>query len=153
VGWSIRNPAMKDETTPTVMYRLAVNEDKTLFLGSKNNLMLDLINVVNGKIKGQIAFSFQGKPAPDLTMGAQERGPLAWWLNKDLAITAVPATQMPSLKRIGLLLAIENLVSTKVEFFPTGLNEQHTFIGVMESDAVFIVPGGGLVFVPVKTGN
>ena len=75
---------------------------------------------------------------------------MAWWLNKNTAVCAVPATQLPALKLTGLLLAIENLTDTTVTFFPTGLSEQHTFIGLLESDAVFIAPSGGLVFVPVK---
>jgi hypothetical protein len=50
----------------------------------------------------------------------------------------------------GLLLAMENLSTSTVEFVPTGLSEQHAFIGMLDSDAAFIAPGGGLVFVQLK---
>jgi hypothetical protein len=150
VVWYIRNRAMKDETTPVVLHRIVVNEDKTLFIGSRNNLQMDQVDGSNGRLKSGTALSFNGGLAPTLTMGAQERGPLAWWLNKNTAVQAVPASQVPTLKMTGLLLAMENLSSSTVEFVPTGLSEQNTFIGVLDSDAAFIAPEGGLVFVHLK---
>ncbi len=153
VVWSIKNPAMKEEAAPVTLHRVVMNEDKILVIGSKDNLQLDLIDRSNGKVKGQVTFSFQGKPAPNLTLGAQGRGAIAWWLNKNISITAVPASQLPALKQSGLLLAMENLATSTVHFFPTGLSEQHTFIGIIESEAVFIAPAGGLVFIPINTGT
>ena len=76
---------------------------------------------------------------------------MAWWLNANTAVSAVPASQLPAFKQSGLLLAIENLANASVDFFATGLSEQHAFIGILEADAVFIAPAGGLVFVPLKT--
>ena len=150
VVWYIRNRAMKDETSPTVLHRLTVNEDKTLFIASGNTLKMDAIDCTNGRLKGATTFTFNGGMAPSLTLGSQDRGSMAWWLNMNTAVSAVPASQQPTLKQTGLLLAVENLTNTAVTFFPTGLTEQHAFIGILEADAVFIAPGGGLVFVPIK---
>ena len=151
VVWYIRNRAMKDETSPVVLHRIAVNEDKTLFVASQNSLQLDQIDCTNGRLKGGTAFAFNGGLAPSLALGSQDRGPLAWWLNQNTAVAAVPASQVPALKQKGLLLALENLTDAKVTFYPTGLSEQHAFLGMLEAEAVFTAPGGGLVFVPVKT--
>jgi hypothetical protein len=153
VVWYIKSRTMKDENTPTVLHRLVINEDKVLFGGSLGNLHLEQIDGTNGRLKGATIFAFNGGQAPSLNLGTQDRGPMAWWLNKNTAVSAVPATQLPTLKQSGLLLAIENLGSNTVTFFPTGLSEQHTFIGILEAEAAFIVPDGGLVFVPIKTGN
>jgi hypothetical protein len=151
VVWYVRNRAMKDETTPGVLHRLIVNEDKTLFVGSRGSLQLDQIDGTNGRPKGTTAFTYNGVPAPSLALGAQDRGAMAWWLNANTAVSAVPASQLPAFKQSGLLLAIENLANASVDFFATGLSEQHAFIGILEADAVFIAPAGGLVFVPLKT--
>ena len=150
VVWYIRNRAMKDETSPVVLHRIVVNEDKTLFLSSRSNLQMDQVDASNGRLRGGTAFSFYGGLAPTLTLGSQERGALAWWLNKNTAVQAVPASQVPTLKQSGLLLAVENLSASTVEFVPTGLSEQYSFIGMLESEAVFIAPQGGLVYVPMK---
>ncbi len=150
VVWYIRNRAMKEEPAPAVLHRLIVNEDKFLFIGSRNSLQLEQIDGTNGRLKGATAFAFNGGLTPNLTLGSQDRGAMAWWLNMNTAVSAVPASQLPALRQGGLFLAIENLANTTVEFVPTGLSEQHSFIGILEADAVFIAPGGGLVFVPVK---
>ena len=150
VVWYIRNRAMKEEAAPNVLHRIAVNEEKTLFIASRNSLQVDAIDCTNGRIKGAATFSFVGGLSPSLALDSQDRGTFAWWLNTNTAVSAVPASQLPALQQSGLLLAVENLTSGNVELFATGLSEQHTFIGMLESDAVFIAPGGGLVFRPVK---
>jgi hypothetical protein len=150
VVWYIRSRTMKDENSPVVLHRLVVNEDKTLFLGSLGNLHLDQIDGTNGRLKGANVFALNGGQTPTLTLGPQDRGPMVWWLNKSTAVSAVPASQVPILKQNGLLLALENVTSNTMTFVPTGLSEQHAFIGMLESEAVFIAPGGGLVFVPMK---
>jgi hypothetical protein len=153
VVWSIWNRAMKDEAAPAVLHRLIVNEDRTLFLGSLSNLHLEEIDGTNGRLKGATVFAFNGGQTPNLALGSQDRGSMAWWLSNNTAVCAVPATQLPTLKQHGLLLAFESLANSTVTFFPTGLSEQHAFIGILDSDAAFIAPGGGLVFVPIKSGN
>ena len=150
VVWYVKGRAMKDEPTTVALHRIVVNEEKVVFVGSRNSLQMNAIDATNGRLKDQTAFTFNGAVAPSLTLGAQERGAAAWWLNKKTVVYAVPASQIPSLGLAGLLLARENLSTSTLDFFPTGLSEQHTFIGVVESEAVFIAPTGGLVFVPMR---
>jgi len=153
VVWYIRNRAMKDEAAPAVLHRLVVNEDKILFLGSRGSLQMEQIDGTNGRTRGMTTLTYNGVAAPSLTLGSQDRGPMAWWIDANTAVSAVPASQLPAYKQSGLLLAIENLTGSSVEVVATGLSEQHGFIGMLESDAVFIAPGGGLVFVPVPAGK
>ena len=151
--WYIRNRAMKIEAAPTAQHRIAVSEDKTLYIASGGSLQMQVVDCNNGRIKNATTFSIHSGLAPNLNLGSQDRGPMAWWLSKNIAVSAVPASQLSSLKPGSLYLALENLSTNIIEFLPTGLSEQHTFIGMLESEAVFIVPGGGLAFVPVKTGE
>jgi hypothetical protein len=148
VVWYVRNRAMKDEGAPATMFRIAINEDKMLYQGSRNDLRLEQIDGSNGRSKAVLMFN--GGSTPTLALGFQDRGPMAWWLNKNTVVQAVPASQVPNLKMTGTLLAVENLTTSTLDFVPTGLSEQHSFIGMLESEAVFIAPEGGLVFVPMK---
>ncbi len=140
----------KEEAAPQVLHRILVNENDSLLCGSRDSLQLETVNVTNGRSMGQTALTFGGAPAPTLTIQGTERGPMAWWLNKNTVVSVVPASQVPSLRKVGLLLAVENLAKATVEFQVTGLSEQHNFIGMIESEAIFIAPGGGLVNIPVR---
>jgi hypothetical protein len=150
VVWYIRNRTMKDENLPVALHRIIVNEEKTLFLASLGNLQMDQVDCGNGRLRGATAFTYAGGLAPALTLGKQERGAAAWWLNRNMAVHAIPASQLPNLKQTGMLLAVQNLGASTLDFLATGLSEQHSFIGLVESEAVFMAPGGGLVFVTLK---
>jgi hypothetical protein len=150
VVWYIRNRAMKDENLPVTLHRVIVSEEKAVFVSSLGSLQMNQVDASNGRDRGTSAFTHGGGPAPTLALGAQERGAVAWWLNKNMAVHAIPASQLPAMKQTGILLALENLSTSSVDFVATSLSEQHSFIGMLESEAVFIAPGGGLVFVTVK---
>lgn len=150
VVWYIRNRAMKDEPAPVALHRIAINEEKGLFIASMGNLQMDQVDAGNGRLRGATAFTYAGGLAPTLTLGKQERGAMAWWLNRNMAVHAIPASQLPNLKQTGMLLAVENLGASTLDFLATGLSEQHSFLGLIESEAVFMAPGGGLVFVTLK---
>ena len=150
VVWYIRNRAMKDENTPVALHRVVVSEEKAVFVGSLGSLQMEQVDATNGRSRGTTAFTYAGGEAPALTLGKQERGVVGWWLNRNMAVHAIPASQLPSLKQTGMLLAVENLGASTVEFLATGLSEQHSFIGMLESEAVFMAPGGGLIFVTIK---
>lgn len=151
--WYIRNRAMKIEPAPTAQHRIAVSEDKTLFIASGGSLQMQAVDCANGRIKGSTSFSVHGGLAPSLNLGTQDRGSVTWWLSKNTSISAVPASQLSSLDPGSLYLAVEDLNTSTIDFVPTGLSEKHAFIGMLDSEAVFIAPGGGLAFVPVKAGE
>jgi len=126
--------------------QILVTPDKTLVVSHPGRFQVDLVDGGDGRIKGQVTFSYRGKPAPACLPG---RGAMGWWLDQGLAIRAIPASSLPSLGMVGLLLAKEDLAAATVDFVPTGLSEEHSFIGMVESEAVFIAPGGGLVYLPI----
>ena len=149
VIWSYPGVTGKERPSPTVQNRIDVTEDKTVILSHPDNFQVDLIDGATGKIKGHATFMSKGKPAPGRTLGTQALGPMAWWLNKNTAFQAVPASQVPTLGMVGLLLAKEDFATSTMEFIPTGLSEKHFFIGIIDTDAAFIAPTGGLVFFPI----
>ena len=43
-----------------------------------------------------------------------------------------------------------DLTHSSLEFLPTGLDETHVLVGVLDSDAIFVNPKGGLMLVKVQ---
>ena len=149
VLWSYHGGAGKTAPSATVQHRIAVADDQTLILSHPDTFQVDRIDGATGRPKGRESFTWQGKPTPVRHLGAQALGPMAWWLDSNIAVQAVAASSVPELGMVGLLLAREDFSTAKLAFLPTGLSEQHSFIGIIDSDAAFLAPTGGLVFVPI----
>jgi hypothetical protein len=49
----------------------------------------------------------------------------------------------------GLLLARFDLAKGTMEWLPTPLAEGHRLIGLLDAEAVFLAPGGGLAYAPI----
>ena len=60
----------------------------------------------------------------------------------------LPAGAAPGLS--GLLLAKLDLTTSAMLFEPTGLTPDNRFIGVVDGQAVFIKPAGGLAYVAIR---
>jgi hypothetical protein len=94
-----------------------------------------------------------GDPAPVLQGATADRGPLAIWPGKDVVFATLSAVQVPAALRAalqGLVLARLDLAFSHVDFLPTGLDESHILVGVLDSDAIFVNPRGGLMLVKIK---
>lgn len=150
VLWSYQPAGAKEEEAGAVRNRILVTQNKTVVISRPDSLNLDLVDGLTGKPKGEVAFTYKDGNPPALAAGGQDRGTIAWWLDHNTAFQAVAAAQVPSLGMVGLVLAKEDLTYSSVEFIPTGLSERHAFVGMVDSDAVFIAPGGGLVYFPVR---
>ena len=148
VLWSFGPGRCKPSST--VRNQIAVTEDKTLILGYADGFQLDMIDGTSGKAKGRIAFACRGRSLPARIPGKAPAGALAWWLNRGIVLQAVPAAQVPSLGLSGLLLVREDLATATLDFTPTGLSIHHTLVGMVDSEAVFVAPDGGLVFIPIS---
>jgi hypothetical protein len=148
VLWSTRVNPKKENVSRELPDRLVVTPDHTVIVHHPGRLQVDLIDGNEGTIRGRIDFTFRGKPAPALTPGPFQ---VNWWLDGNVAVRSLPASQAPSLGMVGMLLARENLALRTVDIVPTGLSEACTFVGMVGSDAVFIAPSGGLVFLPVHS--
>lgn len=149
VLWSYQPAGAKEEDAATVRNRILVTQNKTVVISRPDSLNVDLVDGLTGKPKGEGTFTYKDAEPPALAPGTQDRGTVGWWLDHNTAFQAIPASQVPALKLVGLLLAKEDLTYSTVDFIPTGLTEQHTFAGIVDSDAVFIAPGGGMVFLPI----
>ncbi len=154
VLWSAgRKPKAQEEGAPSVSGgtdRLVVAEDGNVMVAGGSSLSLSSFDGNKGAHLGQTVFMLKGAAAPSLVLAGRDRGALGWWLGKSVVMAAVPASQVPSEKKAGLLLARLDLTAGHLEFLPTGVTEDHKLLGLLESEAVLMKPGGGLVFVPIK---
>ncbi len=130
--------------------RLVVSEDGNVFLAKGSSLSLSSFDGNKGAPIGETVFALNNAAAPRLSLGGKERGALGWWLGKAVVMAAVPASQIPGEKKAGLLLARLDLAAGTVEFLPTGVTEDFTLIGVIETEALLMKPGGGLAFAPIR---
>ena len=131
------------------MHRIALDEDSNVFVASIEDLTLTEI-AAGGKEVGQFVFDVGGNQPPQMLRSPRGRAAVAWWLGKGTVFGAVPASLVPDLKQKGLLLAKMEVSKSSMEFLPTGLEEDFTFLGATETEAVFMAPKGGLSFVPLK---
>lgn len=135
---------------PPALFRAAVSNGIEVLVTRGASMAVDILDLQTGKPLRSLAFAFKGMTAPDLELANGERGPLVWWTAKSVAFGAVPGSQAPHARMSGLLLARIDPATQVIEFLPTGLAEDHAFIGIAEEEAVFLKPKGGLVFVPVR---
>jgi len=129
---------------------LVISEDGSVLLTNGSNLSLSSLDGNKGTSLGDSLFTLNNVAAPTLSLGGKVRGALGWWLGKTVVMAAVPASMVPSEKKAGLLLARLDLSAGSVEFLPTGATEDHKLVGVLESEAILMKPGGGLILVPVR---
>jgi hypothetical protein len=135
--------------------RPVVTDDQGLVaMADGPSLNLSVLDGESGKKVRETALLLgSGQPAPALEGSPTDRGPIVTWPGKSIVLAALKATQIPAAHRDaiqGLALARVDLLKSRVEFLPTGLDETHILIGVLEGDAVFVSPKGGLLLVKLK---
>lgn len=148
VAWSWG--ARPERGSATTSFRIAVTNTNEVVVARGTSMAVDILDLQSGKQLRQATLSYKGAAAPELDARAADRGPLAWWTGKGVALAAVPGSQAPHARMNGLLLARIDYAGQAVDFLPTGLTEDHVFLGVVESEAAFAKPKGGLVFVPLS---
>lgn len=147
--WSSgRKPKASD--SGSVADRLVVSEDGSVLVTSGSSLSLSSFDGNKGTTLGTTLFTLNNAASPTLSSVGKERGALGWWLGKTVVMAAVPASQVPNENKAGLLLARLDLSAGMVEFLPTGATEDHKLVGVIETEAILMKPGGGLVLVPIR---
>lgn len=149
VIWSYGAKPQKGDAVDKVLHRVTVNEDGHVILASGPSMALWIIDAAKGKSLGQTVFTFQEARTPDLALGEGERPPFAWWLGHSMGFMGIPGSMVPAAKMAGLLLARLDIPKGTLDFLPTGLTEDHVFLGVTETEAILQAPKGGLVFVPL----
>jgi len=148
--WTYGSKPKKGEVTSKVLHRILRNDERNIVLISEGQIAVTMLDGKKGGILGQAVFSYNDGAPPALSLGEKDRGPAVWWWGKSVAFCSVPASAVPSLNQLGMLLARLDFASSTVEFLPTGLIEGSHLAGILEDRATFVAPGGGLVFIPIK---
>jgi len=154
VVWSFgAKPSRGDGPTPN-RRPIVMDDSGKILMADGNAFNLSILEGETGRKVSEASFKLVGgQPAPMLEGSALEREGLAIWPGKGVVFAVVKATQIPAAFREtfqGLVLARLDLAQSRLEFLPTGLDEGHILIGVLDSDAVFVSPKGGLMLVKVK---
>jgi hypothetical protein len=155
VLWSFgAKPSKGDGPLPQNRRPILVDDFGNVLMADKNSLNLSILEGSTGKKVLETSLrTAEGQPAPQLEGLALDRAPLALWAGKGLIFAAIKASQLPAAQRgslTGLALARIEFAKAQVEFLPTGLDESNLLVGVLDSDAVFVNPKGGLVLVKVR---
>lgn len=133
---------------------ILIDDAKNILMADGNSLNLSIIDGATGKKVQETNFRLgEGKAAPLLEGSAVDRLPIALWVGKAVVFAALTANQVPAANRgdlKGLVLARLDLAQGNLEFLPTGLDADFLLIGVLDAEAVFVNPKGGLMLVKVK---
>ena len=154
VLWSFgAKPTKKDGPTPQNRRPLALDDSGNILMADGNALNLSILDANTGRKIGETALLLHGAPSPSLEGDTLSRDPLAVWVGKGVIFAALKASQIPAAQRgtlQGLVLARLDLPRNGLEFLPTGLDDSHILVGILDSDAVFVNPKGGLMLVRIK---
>lgn len=154
VIWSFGPKPGKREGMALAVRRPVLTDDAGhVVLADGRSLDLITLDETSGRMVRLTNLTLAGSPAPPLEGDAADRGPLALWPGKGVVFAALKASQLPAAQRgafRGLVLARLDPQQGTLEFLPTGLAEDHLLVGVLDSDAVFANPRGGLLLVRVK---
>ncbi len=137
-------------TSAGASVRLVVAGASEVAVARGGAMKLDILDLHSGKQLRQLAFAFKGAMAADLELGSGERGAMAWSAGLGVVFAAGPGSQAAQAKMNGLLLARLDLNSQVLDYLPTGLTEDHVLVGIVENEAAFLKPKGGLTYVAVR---
>ena len=153
--WSFgARPVKGDGPAPQDRRSILMDDAGNVLMADGHSLNLSILDGNTGQKRSETSLKLpSGEPAPPLEGNASDRDALAIWPGKGVVFAAVKASQVPAAERgtlQGLVLARLDLAHSVLEFLATGLDETHVLVGVLESDAVFANPKGGLMLVKVK---
>ncbi len=154
--WSFGVKPSRDEDAPAPQNRRPVIMDDAgkVIMADGSSLNLSILEGESGRKVMETSFRLPGgQPVPTLEGRVLDRGPVVLWFGRGVAFAAVNAAQIPAAHREslqGLVLARLDLGQSRLEFLPTGLDEQHLLVGLQEGEAIFVSPKGGLVLVKVR---
>ena len=157
VSWSRGQRPKKGDLSSESFFRVCMKVlpggDSQVFYTDDASFNLTVLSGKNGNPVTRTAFKLNGQPVPPLNFDKTSPGPFCPYIGKEVIYAEVDSTVLPTGAApglSGLLLAKLDLVSNVVTLEPTGLTPDNRFIGVVDGQAVFIKPGGGLVYVAVQ---
>jgi hypothetical protein len=152
--WSFGSkPSHKEGTAILIRRPVVLDDSGSVLIAEGYTTALSVLDSGTGQKIGEISFQKNGSPIPNLEGSNLERGPIAVWPGKGVVLASLNASQLPISLRTGhqgLVLARLDTARMNCDFLPTGLVEGHLLVGVLDSDAVFSTPNGGLVLIPLK---
>ncbi len=133
--------------------RMALGVDGTIYIAEGASMALTVLDPVKGpKAPGQTFFTCQDAIPARAVLGRVGRGPLLAWAGKEVIFSVFTPSQVKSCgapESKGLLLARFDLAKGTLEWLPTPLAEGHHLVGLLDNEAVFLAPGGGLAYAPI----
>ncbi len=153
--WSFgAKPSRGEGPAPLNRRPIVLDDAGNVLMADGNALNLAILDGNTGRKLAETSLLLgPGQPAPALEGYVVERGPLVIWPGKGVVFAAVKAAQIPAPLRAtlqGQALARLDFAQSRLEFLPTGLDESHILVGILDSDAIFVNPRGGLMLVKVK---
>ncbi len=158
VLWAFGDKAQVEETRAhplrVPLNRMALSVDGTVYLAEGASLAFTVLDPDHGpKAPGQTFFTCQDAIPPRAVLGPTGRGPVLTWPGRGVVFGVFAPSQVktcgaPDSK--GLLLARFDLLKGTLDWLPTPLAEGHRLVGLLDSEAVFVAPGGGLAYAPIR---
>lgn len=134
--------------------RMALGSDGTIYLAEGGSLAFTVLDPARGpKGPGQTFFTCQEALPGRALLGRLGRGPMVAWAGKDVIFSTFAPSQVKSCgapESKGLLLARFDLTKGVLDWLPTQLPEGHLLVGLLDGEAVFLAPDGGLAYAPIR---
>lgn len=127
--------------------------DVLVFISDGSSLDLTLVSGKEGAMTLRTGFKLNGQPAPALDPSLAGAESLCSLIGKDVIYVSLDSKALPAAASAGmngLLLARIDLATNAIQLEPTGQTPDSKLIGLVDGQAVFIKPGGGLALVPVQ---
>lgn len=146
-------PSKGDGPAPTNRRPIVSDDSGNVIMADGNSLNLSIIDGSTGRKLRETNLRLEGAPAPLLEGNTTERRSICLWAGKGVVFAALTANQLPAAQRgtmEGIVLARLDITRSSLEFLATGLDPSHLLVGILESDAVFVNPRGGLMLAKIK---
>jgi len=158
VLWTFGDKAqVKESATQPLLVglnRMALGADGSVYVAEGASMAFTVLDPVKGpKEPGQTFFTCNDAIPARAVLGRIGRGPLLAWAGRDVIFGAFSPSQVKSCgapESKGLLLARFDLAKGIMEWLPTPLVEGHRLVGLLDTEAVFLAPGGGLAYAPIR---
>jgi len=157
VLWTFGDKAQLKESAAqpllVALNRMALGADGSVYLAEGASMAFTVLDPAKGpKEPGQTFFTCNNAIPARAVLGRVGRGPLLSWFGRDVIFGVFAPSQVKSCgapESKGLLLARFDLAKGTMDWLPTPLAEGHRLIGLLDAEAVFLAPGGGLAYAPI----
>lgn len=133
--------------------RMALGADDSIYIAEGASLALTVLDPIKGpKDPGQLFFTSRNATSDHAVLGPGGRGPMLSWAGRDVIFGVFTPKQVRSCgapDSKGLLLARFDLARGTVEWLPTSLDQGHRLVGLLDTEAVFLAPDGGLAYTSI----